>query len=615
MARTPEKIEVGVHLLGENQESGVMVLFGGSNPGGLGDYDDLAEVGSVFITTDGHLHQKKVSNGNPADWERKADRAELYDIAELDALLAQKINYTDLVANIVTNDDNKPLSASQALVLTQNLNTAITNLKGGASVANDTLGKLETNLNAHSSRIDNPHMVSKAQIGLGNVENKSSATIRSEIVDADIPATITRDGELASAISVALSGIRDGVPADGDTLNKLNNKIVSILTTLQSDTTALDTLQEVVDFIEANRVDLDAVLTNKINYTDIVDNLLSTDGTTKTLSANQGRVLNGLIQLRLLASNNLSDLTNVASARTNLDVYSKGEVDTAIADATLTASEIKTLYESNLNTNAFTDLEKTKLAGIEDGATQNQTDAYLLNRLNHTGTQLASTISDFDTEVANNTEVTANSAHRVRTDNPHSVTKTQVGLGNVTNDAQLKILSNLSDVANPVTSRRNLGVYNEDRSYINIDTTTNLNADATPVLPTDPFATLVPIFGNIDHADDPDNYFAKVSDTRVLCNFTGAFFIRASGLLLADTNRTSVFLKYRINGITYTENIGKSEYTHNAGDNSYLWFIYDTHINVNNGDYVELLSARANDAGTIVMAGAGLANAFLRRDN
>jgi hypothetical protein len=37
----------------------------------------------------------------------------------------------------------------------------------------------------------------------------------------------------------------------------------------------------------------------------------------------------------------------------------------------LTASEVKTLYESNADTNAFTDAEETKLAGIQDGAQVN----------------------------------------------------------------------------------------------------------------------------------------------------------------------------------------------------------------------------------------------------
>jgi len=66
----------------------------------------------------------------------------------------------------------------------------------------------------------------------------------------------------------------------------------------------------------------------------------------------------------------------------------------ANATADQTAAEIKTAYEANLDTNAFTDAEQTKLAGIEVGATANSTDATLLNRANHTGTQTLSTISD-----------------------------------------------------------------------------------------------------------------------------------------------------------------------------------------------------------------------------
>lgn len=45
----------------------------------------------------------------------------------------------------------------------------------------------------------------------------------------------------------------------------------------------------------------------------------------------------------------------------------------------------------------YTSTEKTKLAGIATGATVNDTDANLKSRSNHTGTQTASTISDFNT--------------------------------------------------------------------------------------------------------------------------------------------------------------------------------------------------------------------------
>lgn len=48
--------------------------------------------------------------------------------------------------------------------------------------------------------------------------------------------------------------------------------------------------------------------------------------------------------------------------------------------------------------------------------------------------------------------------HIADTGNPHAVSKTQVGLSAVTNDAQLKIASNLSDLNNVSTARTNLGL-------------------------------------------------------------------------------------------------------------------------------------------------------------
>jgi hypothetical protein len=45
------------------------------------------------------------------------------------------------------------------------------------------------------------------------------------------------------------------------------------------------------------------------------------------------------------------------------------------------------------------------LLNVADGATANSADATLLARANHTGTQLASTISDFDTAVSNNAKL------------------------------------------------------------------------------------------------------------------------------------------------------------------------------------------------------------------
>lgn len=87
-------------------------------------------------------------------------------------------------------------------------------------------------------------------------------------------------------------------------------------------------------------------------------------------------------------------------------------------------------HVSGTTNKVYTATEQTKLAGIETGAEVNNisdvnatdlTDAgdsslhyhsADRNRANHTGTQTASTISDFDTEVSNNTDVAANTAAR-----------------------------------------------------------------------------------------------------------------------------------------------------------------------------------------------------------
>lgn len=52
----------------------------------------------------------------------------------------------------------------------------------------------------------------------------------------------------------------------------------------------------------------------------------------------------------------------------------------------------------------MTGADKTKLNGVATGATANSSDATLLNRANHTGTQTASTISDFNSATRAQTE-------------------------------------------------------------------------------------------------------------------------------------------------------------------------------------------------------------------
>jgi len=84
--------------------------------------------------------------------------------------------------------------------------------------------------------------------------------------------------------------------------------------------------------------------------------------------------------------------------------------------ASKTGDMLTSVYD--INSNGIVD-DSEKLNG--------QSGSYYLDRANHIGTQPASTISDFDSAVSTNTDVSANTSHRNNTDNPHLT-----GLNNLT---------------------------------------------------------------------------------------------------------------------------------------------------------------------------------------
>lgn len=119
--------------------------------------------------------------------------------------------------------------------------------------------------------------------------------------------------------------------------NDIRNLISGLTTRLNaladSDDTTLDQLSEIVTYIKSNRSLIENVTTNKVNVTDIVDNLTSS-AVNKPLAAKQGKVLNDLITALTAAVGNKVD-----------KVTGKG-----------------------LSTNDYTTAEKNKLAEIAAGA-------------------------------------------------------------------------------------------------------------------------------------------------------------------------------------------------------------------------------------------------------
>ena len=123
--------------------------------------------------------------------------------------------------------------------------------------------------------------------------------------------------------------------------------------------------------------------------------------------------------LATLRSTNSTDVTlNMPSSSGTIAL--RTEVPTSVTDLTdVTSAGSGAIITSS---------ERTKLTGIATGATLNSPDSILLNRSYHTGTQTASTISDFDTEVSNNSSVAANTAKVGYTD---SAVDTRIGLATI----------------------------------------------------------------------------------------------------------------------------------------------------------------------------------------
>lgn len=108
---------------------------------------------------------------------------------------------------------------------------------------------------------------------------------------------------------------------------------------------------------------------------------------------------------------NVRDTNN--RARVN---HTGTQVLSTISDLTITSTNLNTLDDGVNSTLHFHDSDRS--------------------RTNHTGTQLAATVSNFDATVTSST-------HANRVDNPHVVTKTQVGLSNV---------DNTSDINKPIST-------------------------------------------------------------------------------------------------------------------------------------------------------------------
>lgn len=209
----------------------------------------------------------------------------------------------------------------------------------------------------------------------------NAASVNSKTVETSVP---------AGAVFTDTVYDDSDVIKDADVLTPvtLTNKIVT-----QDDVAALgggDMLKSVYDTTDNGKVD-DADLVNGLTvetavpanavFTDTLyddSNVLKDSDSLSSVTAS-----NKLVTQTELASVGSGDMEKAIYDTTDNGIVDNSElvngltVETAVpvgavfTDTTYTDAEVKTKYETNTDTNAFTDIEKTKLAGIDAGAEVN----------------------------------------------------------------------------------------------------------------------------------------------------------------------------------------------------------------------------------------------------
>ena len=241
-----------------------------------------------------------------------------------------------------------------------------------AIVQSDTV-QVQTNLTAHESDTTNPHSVTKAQVGLPEADNTSDANKpvstatqnalddkqdTSEKGQANWYAGLDGTGKVPSSQLPDSAGLWDMTKTTYDPQG------------IEADAFSMDNMVEGVDtkiLTEAERtklasVEVNADVTDSVNVDSAGAVMESDYSQAKSILAQQSGTWSP--EVVQVGSNELVGRTSGGAS--NIDSLSASEVRTILniedgATADQTASEIKTAYESNADTNVFTDAEKTNL--------------------------------------------------------------------------------------------------------------------------------------------------------------------------------------------------------------------------------------------------------------
>lgn len=192
--------------------------------------------------------------------------------------------------------------------------------------------------------------------------------------DGTITTSSTVDGRDIATDGTKLDGIETGATADqtGAEIKTAYEAEADTNAFTDAEKTKLSGIETGADVTDATNVNAaGAVMESDFSSAKTILVQQSGTGSPETLSVGQNTLVG-----RGSGGASTIDALGVADVQSLLNIE-----DGATADQT--DAEIKTAYENNADTNAFTDAAVTKLSGIETGATADQTDAEIETAYNN----------------------------------------------------------------------------------------------------------------------------------------------------------------------------------------------------------------------------------------
>ena len=425
-----------------------------------------------------------------------------YKKNEVDTKLSNKVDKTRVYqANEITISPNGPWDVLDDSTNVENMllsaDTEISDLKQRTSGVESSIKTTNSNLSSHTGNTSNPHGVNKTQIGLGNVENKSSATIRGEITKANVTTALGYTPYTQAEVNTLLGGKANSSHQQAaSTINVdplehyTSSNVQSALEAMETDIQANKTDIEAMEIGLNSKVPTSRKINGKSLSSDITlsasDVGASAEGHTHSNYVNQKAFSNVKVGSTTIAADTTTDTLEIA-AGTGISVSPDATND----KVTITNSGVRSISTGGANGTISVNTNGTStnvaVKGLGSAAYTNSTDYDTKGSAN---TALNTAKGYTDTEIAkllNNSSEAVDSIMELAAameDNQEVVDALKASIGKKSdvghnhNDryyTESEIDTKVNTLNNAINGKSNEGHNHDDRYYTESEIDTKVN--------------------------------------------------------------------------------------------------------------------------------------------